>query len=160
MANPKFLYLLRHGDAEPGIGRLGDLRRSLSEKGKIKINMLSNILKGRGITFDLILVSPSTRTTETAEIISKDVLSKEISVEDEIYEAEISDLLDLINKTEGEVEKLLLVGHNPALSSLVSYLTGIDSVNMLPGMLSIIEIQVREWTEVGGNTGILKETII
>jgi len=159
MTHPKFLYLLRHGDAEPGIGHFGDLRRPLSDKGKFKINQLSSILKSRGITFDLILVSPSERTSETVEIISKHVYSKKISVKDEIYEAEIMDLLDLVNKTEGKVEKLLLVGHNPSLSALVSYLTGVESINMFPGMLSIMEIQVEDWNEVGGNTGILKEII-
>lgn len=159
MAPQKFLFVLRHGDAEPGIGHLGDLRRPLSEKGKMRINQLSNMLKRRGVAFDMILVSPSARTSETVEIITKHVYAKEISVEDEIYEAETMDLLDLINQTGRKIEKLLLVGHNPALSSLVSYISGIDSINLLPGMLSIIEIQVEDWDQIGGETGVLRETI-
>jgi phosphohistidine phosphatase len=159
MVPQKFLFILRHGDAEPGIGHLGDLRRPLSEKGKIKINQLSNILKSRGVAFDMILVSPSARTSETVEIITKHINYKDISVEDEIYEAETIDLMHLINKTDKNVENLLLVGHNPALSSLVSFITGVDSINMLPGMLSIIEIQVEDWDQVGGETGFLAETI-
>ena len=107
----------------------------------------------------MILVSPSARTSETVEIMTKHVYAKEISVEDEIYEAETMDLLDLINQTGRKIEKLLLVGHNPALSSLVSYISGIDSINLLPGMLSIIEIQVEDWDQIGGETGVLRETI-
>ena len=74
MAPQKFLFVLRHGDAEPGIGHLGDLRRPLSEKGKMRINQLSNMLKSRGVAFDMILVSPSARTSETVEIITKQVI--------------------------------------------------------------------------------------
>ena len=73
---------------------------------------------------------------------NKNINYKKISVEDEIYEAETIDLMHLINKTDKNVENLLLVGHNPALSSLVSYISGIDSINLLPGMLSIIEISL------------------
>lgn len=159
MAVSKFLYLLRHGQAEPGIGPIGDLKRPLSEVGKSHINQLSWVLESRKITFDLILASPAIRTSQTSKIISKNVFSKENLEVDEIYEAELIDLLNILNKIDNRVENLLLVGHNPSLSILATYLTGNDSINMSPGMLAIIQIEVDSWDQIGKDTGLLKEMI-
>jgi phosphohistidine phosphatase len=157
MAHKKYLYLLRHGEAEPGIGPIGDFKRVLSKNGKSHINQLSKDLKNKHTTFDLILVSPSFRTSQTANIISDYLSSKKTVVVDEIYEAEALGLLNLLNNINESVEKLLLIGHNPSLSSLVSYLTGNNSINLFPGMLAVVEVVVEEWKQLGQNTGILKE---
>lgn len=159
MAVSRLLYLLRHGEAKPGIGPLGDLKRPLSEAGELHINQLSKVLESRKITFDLILVSPAVRTSQTAKILSKSVSSKEILVLDEIYDAELNDLVKILNDIDSGVQNLLLVGHNPSLSLLVSYLTGIGSLSLNPGMMAIIEIVSDEWKQMGKDTGILKEVI-
>lgn len=159
MAVSRLLYLLRHGEAKPGIGPLGDLKRPLSEAGEFHINQLSKVLESRKITFDLILVSPAVRTSQTAKILSKSVSSKEILVLDEIYDAELNDLVKILNDVDSGVQNLLLVGHNPSLSLLVSYLTGIGSLSLNPGMMAIIEIVSVEWKQMGKGTGILKEVI-
>jgi phosphohistidine phosphatase len=148
MAIQKYLYLLRHGEAEPGIGRSGDLRRSLTVSGKKRIKDLSLELKRRNVKFDLILKSPSLRTSQTAKIISDEIPSNEIIVEEEIYEAELHHLLKILNKIKDNSEVVLLVGHNPSLSTLVSYLTGNNNTNMSPGMLAIIEIEGNDWTDL------------
>jgi phosphohistidine phosphatase len=159
MAVSKFLFLLRHGEAEPGIGPIGDIKRPLSEIGKSHINQLSFVLESRKTRFDLILVSPATRTFETSKIISKTVFCKEVLVVDEIYDAESFDLLQILNGMENQVENLLLIGHNPSLSILASYLTGKDSINLSPGMMAVIEIEVHGWEQIGEKTGLLKEII-
>lgn len=155
----KFLYLLRHGQAEPGIGPIGDIKRPLSELGKSHINQLSKVLDTRKITFDLILASPAIRTSQTSKIISQNVFSKENLEVDEIYEAELTDLLKILNKIDNRVESLLLIGHNPSLSLLATCLTGNDSINLSPGMLAIIQIEVDGWDKIGKNSGLLKEMI-
>jgi len=160
MAAIKHLYVLRHGEARPGIGHLGDIKRPLTEKGQNHIEKLSKNLASREVSFDLVLMSPSIRTSQTGEIISKYVFSKEIIVEDDIYEAETMALLSLLNKINGPVENLLLIGHNPSLSALILYLTGNGSVNLHPGMLAIVEVIVEDWNLLGKNTGILKEIIL
>ncbi|MCH6233578.1 SixA phosphatase family protein [Cognataquiflexum rubidum] len=159
MALSKFLYLLRHGQAEPGIGPIGDLKRPLTEIGMSRIKQVSQVLATREITFDLILASPAVRTSQTSKIISNAVFSKERLEVDEIYDAEVNDLLKTVYKVNSDVRNLLIVGHNPSLSSLVMLLTGNDSVNLHPGMLAIIEIEVEDWNHIGRNTGILKEVI-
>jgi len=159
MAVSKLLYLLRHGQAEPGIGPIGDLKRPLSKIGESHINQLSRVLESRKIIFDLIMASPAARTSQTAKIISGVIPFKEILKMDEIYDAELIDLLKILNKVKSDVENLLLVGHNPSLSALATYLTGDDSVNLYPGMMAIIEIKVTGWNQIGTDSGILKEMI-
>ena len=159
MAIQKFLYLLRHGEAEPGIGYLGDIKRKLSKSGENQIKSLSERLKSQKTNFDLILVSSSERTTQTAKIISDAIPSKGILIEDEIYDAELNDLLKILQNIENQTGKVLLVGHNPSISSLVSYLTGVDLINLSPGMLARIEIVVDDWKDIGIDTGILLELV-
>jgi phosphohistidine phosphatase len=159
MGIQKTLYLLRHGEAEPGIGHLGDLRRPLTEKGINYIKSLSGDLKSRKVEVDRILVSPSLRTSQTAAIISEYIPHKEIQIHDEIYDAEVSDLVRILQKIEPYIGSILLIGHNPALSTLVSKITGVEHINMPPGMLAIVEIVVNDWADVGIGTGILTEMV-
>ncbi|MCL6259872.1 histidine phosphatase family protein [Aquiflexum sp. TKW24L] len=159
MATQKFLYLLRHGEAIPGIGQIGDIKRPLSDLGKSHIKRLLKTLEDRKTEFDLILISPSVRTSQTAKIISDAIPPKKIVVDKDIYDAEVEDLLKILQNIESLTEKILMVGHNPALSSLVTYLTGDESINMNPGMMAIIEILVDDWLHVGKNAGLLVDLI-
>ncbi|ERM82338.1 hypothetical protein P872_18235 [Rhodonellum psychrophilum GCM71 = DSM 17998] len=159
MHNFKSLAVLRHGEAESSRLKNGDFNRNLSEEGRSQVKRLSKLLKKNDFEIDLILSSSANRTKETTELISQETNVGSIKFEDGIYEAEQDELLKMINGLEENFDSVLLIGHNPGLSDLLSSITGGNYINLQPGMMAVMEIQVEEWSMVGEETGILKEVI-
>lgn len=160
MAEPKILYVLRHGEARPGIGVKGDFLRELTTDGRRQLSKLAQYLKSKDFKVDLILVSPAVRTQQSLEILTTTLAIKNNQVtHDEIFDAEPQKLLEIINNIGPSSNHLLLVGHNPGISSLVSFVSGQNYVSMKPGMMAVLEILVDDWRLLGGNTGVLKEIL-
>jgi phosphohistidine phosphatase len=160
MAEPKILYVLRHGEARPGIGVRGDFLRELTTDGRKQITRLAQYLKSKDFKVDLILVSPAKRTQQSLDILTSTLAIKNIQeTHDEIFDAEPQKLLDIINNIKQPINNLLLVGHNPGISSLVSFVSGQNYISMKPGMMAVLEILVDDWKLLGGNTGTLKEIL-
>jgi phosphohistidine phosphatase len=124
------LFLLRHGLAvEPGTaGYSKDADRPLTPKGRRKLRRAAQTMKALGLSFDLILSSPYLRARQTAAILAKALDAKE--------RLELSGALAPGNATREIIECLhrlpvpdnvLLVGHEPGLSQLISLLVAGDS---------------------------------
>ena len=118
------LYLLRHGLAVPhGTEGIAEDERPLTEKGEKRIRQVARGLKRLKLKVDRIVTSPLPRASRTAEIVANSL--------DLAYLLEEADVLrpDSTPEAIGEwlktrVEgRILLVGHNPNLSLLLSLLT-------------------------------------
>jgi len=121
------LYLLRHGDAMPHDDPRyeKDADRPLTVKGIQRTKQLAHDLRGLQVEFDAILSSPLVRARETAEIIARGLRLKG-NLELTPYLANEGDpekLIAQINALRPPPKNLLLVGHEPHLSSLVSMLS-------------------------------------
>ncbi|WP_200977669.1 phosphohistidine phosphatase SixA [Echinicola sp. 20G] len=141
----KYLTLLRHGEAEHGYGQSGDFKRKLTRDGKYKLQRLANVLKERKVEFDLLLKSPATRTVETAGIIRDAVLPHEDTEEGVLYLAETDDIIKVLNKLSDDIHKVMVVGHNPGISALLSFLTNEYQISLSPGMMAVIELHADKW---------------
>ena len=153
------LTLMRHGEAETGIGYKDDINRSLTDNGISKINRLNYALRESAVGFDLVLKSPATRATETASLITADLfIGKEIQ-EPDIYESSMERLLEIINEVPDRFERVLLVGHNPSLSSLLMYLTDGFNVSLSPGMMAVVSFDLPDWNMISKGSGSLSEVL-
>lgn len=112
------LILLRHAEAEPGNDSKDDRERKLTEHGRSEARAAGEWLASHHVTYDRILCSPAQRTRETAALALDQV---EPSYRDEIYDATPGDLYDLLDQ-QTDVERLVLVGHNPGIEQLVAFL--------------------------------------
>ncbi len=153
----RVLSVLRHGEAEIGVGKAGDFSRNLSEFGKHQIGRLNLVLRNNGFKFDCLVSSPALRACQTAELISKDFEHTGIKIEKDIYEAEPEDLIKIIHKVDEKVDNLLLIGHNPGVSALISFITGEGYVSLRPGMMAIVDVYVDDWSLLGQDSGVLRE---
>lgn len=119
------LYLVRHAIAEE-VGTTeyeDDSLRPLTEKGREKMRRIAKGLKELGVQPDLIVSSPYVRASQTASILAKELKYKEeISYSDLLVPmGEPGDMIGEINE-KYSVDELMLVGHEPSLSSLASVL--------------------------------------
>jgi len=116
------LFVLRHGIAVEQRRPGHDAERQLTAKGERKIREAIAALKGMRISFDLIFTSPYLRTEQTARLVAKRLgLAKKLVVSETLKPgANRHEFLRLLTKTDSE--NILIVGHEPFLSRLVSSL--------------------------------------
>jgi phosphohistidine phosphatase len=152
----KNLYLVRHAKAEPQSAGLSDFDRQLNNTGIQEATKMGKLLSDLQIKPDLIVSSPASRTTTTAEILC-DWLGYDASTihfERLIFDAaSIEKLLGIINGFSEEKQNIILVGHNPIISYLAEYLTG-ENVGDLPtGGTACIGWEIITWKEVLSRNG-------
>ncbi|MCX6904667.1 MAG: phosphohistidine phosphatase SixA [Verrucomicrobia bacterium] len=120
------IYLLRHGLAAVALSQKieADRKRPLTAKGRKKMRKIAEAMKAMGLAFDLILTSPCLRAKETAAIVAKGMDAQEhIELMAELsVEAMPQAALDKLRAMHFLPENLLLVGHEPHLSGLISLL--------------------------------------
>jgi phosphohistidine phosphatase len=117
------LYVLRHGIAvERGTpGYRKDSDRPLTKEGEEKLHQIAQAMLAIELKFDLILSSPYVRAAKTAEIVALE-LDKEVTFTEFLEPS--GNQLALINQINDEKpQRVLLVGHEPDLSQLISLLT-------------------------------------
>jgi phosphohistidine phosphatase len=120
------LYLLRHGIAvEPGTpGYANDADRPLTPEGERKLRQIAEAMEALELSFDLILSSPYLRAQQTAEVVAEVLeAGKKLELSDSLTPAgSTKKLVELLNARQPSPESVLLVGHEPYLSGLVSLL--------------------------------------
>jgi len=119
------LYLMRHGIAV-AVDRTGiesDGERSLTPKGIKRMRRVARGLRRLGISFDALLTSPLRRARQTAEIVA-DTLGLETRLEElsELApENSVDHLISALTRFHDR-DHVLLVGHQPLLGHLFSFL--------------------------------------
>jgi len=116
------IYILRHGIAvdrgTPGFKK--DADRSLTKDGEEKTHQVAEAMLAMELKFDLILSSPYVRSAQTANIVASE-LDEEVTFTDFLLpDANPLELIREINDT--KPQSVLLVGHEPDLSGLISLL--------------------------------------
>ena len=124
------LYLLRHGiAAEPGTpGFENDADRPLIPKGERRLRAAAAAMKKMELSFDLILSSPFVRAGQTAEIVARELkLKKRLQFSDTLAcGGSPKNLIGHLAGLDPAPENVLLVGHEPYLSRLISVLVSGD----------------------------------
>lgn len=124
------IYLLRHGDAEDGDG--DDTARRLTAKGRRQASLAGRALAALGAEIDACLTSPKLRAAETAQLACE-----ALSPEPETAAALRGGGFEALALTAGRGD-VLLVGHEPDLSSEVARLTGARA-KMRKGGVAVID---------------------
>ncbi|MFC4616949.1 SixA phosphatase family protein [Cellulomonas algicola] len=121
------LLLLRHAKAEHPEG-LPDPQRPLSLVGRKQSGQVGAQLAEAGLVPDLVLCSTSLRTRQTWELV-RGTLGADPALElrDEVYDAGVSTLLDVVRAVGDDVATVLVVGHEPTMSRAAATLAGPDS---------------------------------
>jgi phosphohistidine phosphatase len=141
MAMARQLWLLRHADAEPHGSRPDD-ERQLTQRGEEQARTAGIALVRMGVSFGAILASPKARARETAEL----ALAQMSESQRELLELHpllagglrAREALDLLAGVSAD-GPLLLVGHEPDLSSVAGELAG-GRVDLKKGGLLVVRL--------------------
>ncbi|HEY3857928.1 MAG TPA: phosphohistidine phosphatase SixA [Verrucomicrobiae bacterium] len=118
------LYFLRHGKAEArSLKWRPDGKRPLTREGVQKVEEVAQGIQALGLSFDLILTSSYVRALRTAEILAEVFGSKKLfETSNLVADADPKHVIEEINENFAAVEEIVLVGHEPFMSRLISTL--------------------------------------
>lgn len=118
------IYLLRHAIAAPRTGLGDDSKRPLTRKGADKMRRIAKGMRRLKLDFDLVLSSPYLRAKQTAEIAAAE-LGASSCLRFSPHLVPLGNARRLIAELlrgHASRKSVLLVGHEPYLSTLVSTL--------------------------------------
>ena len=123
------LYLMQNAIAVEPDEFSEDRERPLSEKGCKRMEKIARNLEKLDLSFDLILTSPYLRARQTADLVADalNIKPKYVVESENLAPLGLADqLVEEIN-TRGQVDFLLLVGHEPFLNQLIGMLVAGDA---------------------------------
>ncbi|MFC7584506.1 SixA phosphatase family protein [Nonomuraea antimicrobica] len=114
MDTPRRIVLMRHAKADWNDG--ADHERPLADRGRKDAPTAGRWLAGSGINLDLALVTTAARGRETWKLVAAELPRRPRTVYDErLYEADLGELIALINETPDDVGDLVVLGGNPGI---------------------------------------------
>ncbi len=136
------LWLLRHAEAEPH-GTRSDAERRLTVRGEAQARAAGAALALLGADFDAVLFSPKVRASQTAELAAEgweDAERERLLVHPPL--AGGFGASEALSELQGVAAdgRLLLVGHEPDLSGVISELTG-ARVDMKKGGVAVVRLE-------------------
>jgi len=149
----KILILVRHAKSSWDDTGLPDKYRPLNERGKRDAPKMGKRLAKRDVEVDLILASPAKRAIETARVFADklDYKRKDIAADDRLYPGAVDDLLKIIYNLGKNVNRVMLVGHHPALSKLAHRFS--SDINRMPTCaVAEFKFKAKIWRRVGKST--------
>lgn len=150
------LYLLRHAKSSWDTASQQDFERPLANRGRKACALIGEFIKEKGIDFDLVLVSTAVRTRQTIELVKEQAKFRgEVRYDERIYEATVSQLLEVIAQVDSDRASVLLVGHNPGVEELLTLLTG-EQQRVTTANFAKIKIKATKWSASLANKGTLE----
>jgi phosphohistidine phosphatase len=147
------VYILRHGKAEEARPGTGDADRRLTEKGREEIASCGRWITSQGIRFDVIAASPLARAQETAAIVADALGQRDCLVTWKVLApgGNPDEVCRIIGRHKN-TRAILLVGHEPLLSALISrIMSGKETAAIALSKGSLAKI--REFTYTKSTSG-------
>jgi phosphohistidine phosphatase len=142
------LFILRHAIAEERteLRTKADSARQLTPEGRKKMRQIAKAMQAAGLEFDLILSSPYVRAKQTAEIVAEIFkVPNRLKMSAQLApHGNPQKLVEELQLPSVRQPSLLLVGHEPYLSSLISLLLAGDAsldINLKKGGLCKLNVE-------------------
>jgi phosphohistidine phosphatase len=119
------LLLLRHAKSDYPQG-VADHERPLAPRGEREAGLAGDWLRAHAPAVDAVLCSTATRTRQT---LARTLIDAPVNFVDRLYDATPGAVIEEINRVEADVETLLVIGHEPAMSSVALGLATADGSN-------------------------------
>lgn len=141
------LYILRHAKAEEHGTRFpDDSKRPLTADGEKEMFRVARGMRELELAFDVILSSPFVRAKRTAEIVAEVFRFGKLRLSLNLASGgDPQKLIDELNAETSVAKNILLVGHEPYLSGLISHLaTGGKALQLNFKKAGLCKLSIRE----------------
>ncbi|NQY41897.1 MAG: histidine phosphatase family protein [Legionellales bacterium] len=150
----KRIVLLRHGIPEQPTNDKSDHSRELLDEGAEQARLVGDQILTEDYTIDLIVTSSARRACETAYALAEKLnySKSNIVIQDSLYNATVSEILDVITEIDDKYNTVVLVGHNPGFSDCSCFVSGEKNISLSTCNYCIIELS-GNWNEIKENSG-------
>lgn len=152
------LSLVRHAKSSWDSPDLSDFERPLNERGRRDAPQMALRLREAGLQPDRLLSSPALRAISTARIFAEQlgIALDEIQLDSRIYDASLATLIEVLRGSSAGATHLMMFGHNPGFSDLVSLLS--EPFEELPTCaVVVLDLDLRRWSAVGPRCGRVRQ---
>ena len=149
----KTLFLLRHAKSDWSDEDLADFERPLNKRGRKSAPLVGSMMVSKGLQPDVIISSPAVRARQTAEFVHNIAApTSPLILYPGIYEASSSILVGIIAEIDDKNGSAMIVGHNPGMEGLLTFLTR-RTEPMPTAALAVIDLKTNSWSEILGGKG-------
>ena len=143
----KTLTLVRHAKSSWKDSSLADRDRPLNKRGERDAPVMARRIAAAGIRPSLIISSPAVRAWKTAKAVAAEIgyPLEFLQRESGLYLASLRDIQEVIVAQDEKFNSLMLVGHNPGLTSFANFLVpGLTDNVPTAGVVSV-NINQDDW---------------
>ena len=150
----KTLLLMRHAKSDWNADYGSDHDRPLNGRGERSARLVGRMLRGMDLVPDHIISSSAVRARSTAQLASESCAwGCAIDLEPELYGAGPEAVLAVASRAP-DVERLMVVGHQPTWSMVLLRLTGARA-EMKTASVAVVDLMIYEWSELPEMAGVL-----
>lgn len=152
----KKIIFVRHGRAEDLAAGISDFERSLTVKGKIICRQMAQRFKEKEDDPGLMITSPAFRALETAFIFAGEfgIKPESIMIDSNLYfKASLKILIEIIAKTDENINTITLFGHNPAFTEMPDRLSRKGCEFLTKTSIVCISFRTNTWSDAKVNSG-------
>lgn len=150
MSRERALVLLRHAKSDWS-GDQPDIDRPLAKRGRRQAPAAGQWLAHGVDRIDLAVVSPAKRARSTWKLVAAELAdAPPVRVDERVYAASATELLDVMRELPEQLDRVVLVGHNPGLEDLAALLTGTE-LRMTTSALAVLAVP-GPWSALGETT--------
>ena len=151
------LILLRHAKSDWHSGVSTDFDRPLNHRGRRDAPGVGKWLQSHVPDPDVICCSSAARARETLELVSAEfeLSSAEVLFLDDIYHADVLEIVQIATEQLAQVQTVMMVGHNPGFDmTVMHYCPGVsvpaDGKLMTTCCVAVIEFDDEHSVNEGG----------
>ena len=148
----KTLLLMRHAKSSWKHSELADHERPLNKRGRHDAPMMGELLVDRELIPQRILSSTAVRSRQTAEALTEAAsFHGDVTYMDRLYMAEAEGYIHALNELPADVERVMVIGHNPGLETLLQMLSG--RIESLPtAVIAHLVLPIDAWNQLNSDT--------
>jgi phosphohistidine phosphatase len=148
----KTLLLMRHAKSSWKDTSIPDHDRPLAKRGLRDSSRMGELLGQRELIPQTILCSTALRAVETARIITA-VSGHDIPIilSEHLYLAEPVTYISELAGLSDDLERVMVIGHNPGLESLLQMLS--EQIESLPtAVIAYLSLPIQRWADLSSDT--------
>jgi len=154
----KTLYLVRHAKSSWKDMTLADRNRPLNKRGKRDAPFMGKLMYEHGIFPEVLISSPALRALTTAKAFAKalNYPSERLLLNEQLYEASVYDLLEIVQQLEDNWQSVMLFGHNMTYTMFANWYANPPLDNVPTGAVVALQFDVEQWSSIRSNNGQLQ----
>ena len=133
-----------------------DIDRPLNERGFADAPNMGKRLHKMGIFPDVIIASPSKRTTQTIELVCKEIKFDFSTIvwDSTIYRCADEDMMKAILNINDQFKSAMIVGHNNTITNLANKFQADTTIEEVPtcGIVAI-QFETTQWSQINSKKG-------